>query len=170
MKLVSSRAAHKSDVGGVVLGVASAAEAERAFTRLIEVGHGLGDPDSCVLITPMISRGVECFVGAKNDPQFGPVIFFGAGGVLVEVLRDVTCKLAPLDDDEAHALIARTKIARLLAGYRGAVAADRAALARLIASLSRYVAGASNLVELDLNPVIVNGTGAHVADARMVVR
>lgn len=170
MKLSSGLANHKSDIGGVLLDVATADQASAGFEKLQSISRRLGDPDAQVLMTPMISKGVECFIGAKIDPQFGPAIFFGAGGVLVEVMKDVVCRLAPLTASQAADLVRRSKAARLLAGYRGRSAANVDALAVLIKQVADFCAAAPDLVELDLNPVIVNAHGAHVADARMVVR
>lgn len=171
MKLSSGLATHKSDIGGVLLNIASVDQAVQAYGRLASIAHGLGEPDAQVLITPMIERGVECFIGAKVDPQFGPAVFFGTGGILVEVMKDVVCRLAPMTDRQAAALIGRSRAARLLAGYRGERAVDIDALVVLLRQVAEFcVANQSDLIELDLNPVIVNAQGAHVADARMVVR
>ncbi|WP_447774235.1 acetate--CoA ligase family protein [Variovorax boronicumulans] len=170
MKLLSSKAIHKSDVGGVLLGVKSKERANLAFGELAAIATNLGEPEPKVLMTPMINKGVECFIGAKVDPQFGPAIFFGAGGVLIEIMKDVSCALAPLTDKEAAALVDSSRIAPLLNGFRGSERADRQALIDLMCQVSQFCWDRrEDLVELDLNPVIVNVQGAHVVDARMVI-
>jgi acyl-CoA synthetase (NDP forming) len=170
MKLVSDRAVHKSDVGGVLLGIASPEAAVEGAAKLLDLAQRLGDPRGELLLSEMIKGSVECFIGARRDPQFGPVVLFGAGGVTVELLADVACRLAPCDADGAEALIWDTRISKLLAGYRGTAPANIAALANLVASLSRFVDEAADVLEVDLNPVIANATGAHIVDARIVVR
>lgn len=170
MKLLSSRAIHKSDVGGVLLGIQSKERANFAFGELAAIATKLGEPEPKVLMTPMINKGVECFIGAKVDPQFGPAIFFGAGGVLIEIMKDVSCALAPLTGDEAAALVDSSRIAPLLNGFRGSERPDRQALIDLMCQVSRFCWDRKeDLLELDLNPVIVNAEGAHVVDARMVI-
>ena len=170
IKLISERAVHKSDVGGVLLGIASPEAAAEGAERLLGVAGGLGDPRATLLLTAMIAGGVECLVGARRDPHFGPVVLFGAGGVMVELLQDVACRLAPFNAKDAEELIRQTRISALLAGYRGAAASSMTALAELVASLSRFVDEASDVLEVDLNPVMVNATGAHIADARIILR
>ena len=117
----------------------------------------------------MLEAGTECLIGARHDPQFGPVVLFGAGGVLVELLNDVASRLAPFEQNEALELIGRTRIGRLLSRYRDRPRGDITALAGLLAEVSRFAAAADDLLELDLNPVIVTSAGAHIADARVVV-
>lgn len=170
LKLISDRAVHKSDVGGVLLDIGSPDAAAKGLRHLMALARELGDDRATVLVTGMIDKGPECLVGARHDPQFGPVVLVGTGGILVELVGDVASRLAPFDSALAAELIGRTKVGRLLAGYRGAAAGDRQALGDLVAAVSRFAAGAPDLLELDLNPVIVNATGAHIADARIVVR
>jgi acyl-CoA synthetase (NDP forming) len=170
LKLVCRLAVHKSDVGGVLLGIDTADAAAKAHDHLMAIAHRLGDARALVLMTPNIHQGTECLIGARHDPQFGPVVLFGAGGVLVELMHDVAIRLAPLDADSAADLIGRTKIGRLLAGYRRSAATQQRALAELLAGISRFVADTPDLLELDLNPVIVNDSGVYIADARMVIR
>ena len=169
MKLVSATALHKSDIGGVILDVGSAEAAEAAFRRLMSVARERGIADAGVLLTPMIPAGIECLIGGAVDASFGPVVSFGAGGIWVELLADVVFRAAPVDETEARRMIAGTRVFRLLQGYRGRSPADLAALAALIAAVSRFVAETSGLIALDLNPVIVDETGAHLADVRMIV-
>lgn len=165
MKLISESALHKSDVGGVMLNVESGDSCVKAFDELISLGRSLGDSKARVLLAEMVS-GVEVFIGAKSDPYFGPVVAFGGGGILVELARDVSCKLAPFDEHGARELIDATRVSRILDGYRGAQKLDVGALAKLLAAVSRIAGGPGAPAELDLNPVIVNETGAYIVDVR----
>lgn len=170
MKLISAKVVHKSDVGGVVLNIESPDSAEAAFVRLMSIAREIGADDAHVLVSPMISGGIECLIGGTIDTKFGPVISFGAGGILVELIEDVAFHLAPVDEIQARRMIAGTRIFRLLEGYRSSAPADLPALIALLAAASRFLAETSSLVEFDLNPVIVNATGAHVVDVRIVER
>ena len=142
MKIVSPDIPHKTEVGGVVLGVEGAAAAEAAFERIMEnaARHAPDARIDGVLISPMISGGVECILGAKIDPVFGPVVMFGLGGILTEVLRDVAFRRAPFGPDVAREMIDELKGAAVLKGARGQPPADLDALADAIAKLSLFAA------------------------------
>ena len=120
-----------------------------------------------VLVQRMVPRGVEMIVGALQDPLFGPLIACGTGGVLVDLLADTAFRLHPLAEPDAAEMIDELKGARLLRGYRGAPAADEAALRDVLLRVSELVTAAPEIQELDLNPVIVGASGACVADARV---
>jgi acyl-CoA synthetase (NDP forming) len=157
--------AHKSDVGGVVLGLADEAAAISAYG---ELARRLG-PD--VTIQAMAAPGVELALGVVNDPDFGPLVMAASGGVLIELLDDRVFELAPVDPSRAAAMIARLKISRLLDGYRGAPPADRAALADMIARLSRLALELRDeIAAIDVNPVVVNAAGATAVDALITFR
>lgn len=171
VKLVSHTILHKSDVGGVHLNVASSAEAADAYRAIgasLEA-HGYKDAMDGVLVQPMVRDGVECLIGLVTDPMFGPLIAFGSGGMMAEVLGDVAFRLSPLTDVDAEELIAGTKVAKLLDGYRGSPAADIPALRDLLLRVSSMVEDCPEIAEMDLNPVLVRqaGQGAVVLDARM---
>ena len=170
LKLVSKKVLHKSEIGGVMLDIASADACDTAFARLMSVARRIGIDGSRVLLTPMISKGIECLIGGTIDAKFGPVISFGTGGVLVEVIEDVAFLPVPVDETQAHKLIAGTRIFRLLQGYRGSAPLDLSSLIELLMAASRLLTESSSIVEFDLNPVIVNETGAHIADVRIVER
>jgi acetate---CoA ligase (ADP-forming) len=169
MKLMSKALVHKSDAGGVVLGASAETEVQAAFSRLIEISSKLGDRSPSILVTPIIEPGVECIIGAKRDPQFGPVVLFGAGGIFVELINDVAIRLAPTSRDEARSAIASSPAARLLNGYRGAQPADLESLAELLVEISRFISLNDDVLEVDLNPVIATKNGAWIADARLVI-
>jgi acetate---CoA ligase (ADP-forming) len=170
LKLLSQRALHKSDVGGVLMGIGSANAVAEGYRQLQMISRKLGDDPARALVTGMLEAGTECLIGARYDPQFGPIVLFGAGGVLVELVHDVASGLAPLEPNAALELIGRTRIGDLLSGYRGRPRGNLTALARLIAEVSRFAAAANDVLELDLNPVIVTSVDANIADARIVVR
>jgi acyl-CoA synthetase (NDP forming) len=174
VKLASATLTHKSDVGGVVLGLENEEQVRRAFAdigrRLDE--KGLRAQMDGVTVQPMITDGVEAIVGMTQDPSFGPVLMFGLGGIYVELLRDVTFNVAPVTDKDVREMVSKVRGARLLEGWRGAPAADRAALEQVILRLSQLVEALPEIAELDLNPlkVLPAGRGCVVVDARIAVR
>ncbi len=124
-----------------------------------------------VLLERMAPGGVEVIVSVVRDPAVGPVVTVGAGGIQAEIWRDTVHRIAPVDEAEAAAMLGDMRSAPLLAGFRGAPPADAAALARLVAGLSRLAVAAPRIAELELNPVIVHpeGCGCTIADALLVV-
>jgi acetyl coenzyme A synthetase (ADP forming)-like protein len=171
VKLVSSRFLHKSDVGGVALGLSDAAAARRAAgeIRARLATRGDGGAFEGVLVQEMVTGGLETIVGMTRDPHFGPLLMFGLGGAQVEVLHDITFNVHPLTDVEAADMLERVRGRALLDGYRGAPPADRAALADLLLRVSQLVADLPEVQELDLNPVaaLPPGQGVCVLDARV---
>jgi acyl-CoA synthetase (NDP forming) len=171
VKLVSRKVLHKTDVGGVHLDVRSAEEAAEAY-RAIGAGlaaRGEADAMDGALIQPMITGGVECLVGVVTDPIFGPLVAFGLGGVLAEVLGDVAFRLHPLTDVDADELIRGVKASALLNGYRGSPPADIPALRDLLLRISQLVEDLPEIREIDINPVMVRaeGQGVLALDARI---
>jgi acyl-CoA synthetase (NDP forming) len=158
----------------VLLGVDTPDGVRSGFGLLMRRGRavlGGAEPDG-VLVQQQVTDGVEMIAGLVIDPQFGPFVLLGAGGVLAELLDDVVLRPAPVDEGEVTAMIAELRGRRLLDGFRGAPAADAGALAATVAALSRLGAEhAGALAELDLNPVLVRprGSGAVVADALAVL-
>ena len=173
VKLVSATITHKSDVGGVVLGLRDDAGV-RAAVAAIErelAAHGRRGEMAGVLVQGMVEGGVETIVGATHDPSFGPVLMFGLGGVSVELLRDVAFRVQPLTDRDAHELVRAVRGAPLLTGWRGAPAADVAALEQTLLRVSQLVGDLPEIVDMDLNPlkVLPAGRGCVVVDARIRV-
>ncbi|MEG1548420.1 MAG: acetate--CoA ligase family protein [Clostridia bacterium] len=168
MKIVSKDIIHKSDVGGVKLGIGDAAAARRAFDELERVCAGKSF--SGVLVYPMLKKGDELIIGLTRDPQFGPVVAFGMGGVYTEVFRDVALRIAPLSKDEAMDMIRSVKAYKLLAGARGSEKKDIDALADIICRLSELMFIYDEIDEVDLNPVFAYAHGAVVADARILLK
>jgi len=171
MKIVSPDLLHKTDVGGVLTGVADANAASAGFDTLMQraKAHESDAQIDGVLIQAEVTAGLEVIVGALTDPVFGKLVAFGLGGTLVEVIRDVTFRLAPTSADEARAMLDDISAAAVLDGVRGAPPANRAALATLIENVSRLVSDFPQISELDLNPVIVDADSAMAADVRILV-
>ncbi len=175
VKVVSADIVHKSDVGGVALGLATPeAVAQTVHRMAADVSRHA--PQAVIdgyLLSPMIAGGVECIVGVHPDPLFGPVLMFGIGGVLVEVMEDVAFALAPVDREGALALIRRVKGHRLLSGFRGKPPADIPALADALVAISRLAArNADRLHTLEVNPLVVlpEGQGVVALDAVLQTR
>jgi acyl-CoA synthetase (NDP forming) len=170
LKLSADGVVHKSDVGGVHLGLADAAAVGSAWEDLARVAVALGVP-ARGLVQSMSPRGVEVIVGTKVDPAFGPVVMVGTGGIYAEVLKDVQVRLAPVSEAEALAMVERLGIAPVLRGARGQAPADLEALATVVSRLSAAAsAWRDTIAEIDLNPVLVldRGSGVRLVDAAMV--
>ncbi len=175
MKIVSADIAHKTEIGGVMLDVPDAEAARKAFDTLVERAR-----TSCphariegVLVAPMAAAGVDVIVGVHRDATFGPVVMFGLGGIFVEVLRDVTFRVAPFDVLEARRMIAEIAGYALLQGARGMPHADIEALARALAAISVFAAAhAQDFASVDINPlrVLPQGRGVVALDALIVPR
>jgi acyl-CoA synthetase (NDP forming) len=170
-KAVAPGVLHKSDVGGVILGLESADAVATAAQTLATRMQAIGATLEGVLLQRELRGGIEALVGVTTDPTFGPLLVCGLGGVLVELLRDVSFHLTPVTDVDAQDMLARLRASRLLDGYRGMPPGDRAALADVIVRVSALVEVVPELRELDLNPVKVfePGRGAVVVDGRMRV-
>ncbi len=173
MKIQSRDIPHKSEVGGVRVGIASKGEVFLAYDALLNNArrHRPEAAIQGVLVGPMANKGVEIIVGTLLDATFGPVIMVGLGGVTTELFRDVVYRPAPVSADEAAAMLAELKAAPLLNGFRGAAKADIAALSQLIAQVSVLAAQQARAIsEIELNPVLVHpeGQGVTIVDALVV--
>jgi len=168
MKIVSPDILHKTDAGGVVVGVKNATEAAQAYDSIIRnaLAYKRDAKISGVQIQQMLTSGQEVIVGALTDPSFGKVVAFGLGGVLVEVLKDVTFRLAPASEADALSMIDGIAAAEILRGVRGAPPADRTAIARIIVAVSNLAADFPEIQELDLNPVFAGPDGRVDVDYR----
>ena len=175
MKVESADILHKSDVGGVKLNVCGPEAAEKAYEEIME-SVTAKRPDAHIngiLTVPMLDAGVQIIIGVNNDPQFGPMIMVGMGGVFVEVFKDVALYPAPLKEEEALEMLKSLKSFKLLNGYRGTEKCDIKALCQTIVAISNYAqANKDVLKELDINPLFVypEGKGVGVADALIVKR
>jgi acetyltransferase len=172
-KIQSRDIPHKSEVGGVRVGIATKGEVFLAYEALLNNArrHRPDAEIQGVLVGPMAKKGIEIIVGTLLDTTFGPVTMVGLGGVTTELFRDVVYRPAPVSAVEASAMLAELKAAPLLNGFRGAAKADVAALSQLIAQVSVLAAQhASEISEIELNPVLVHpeGQGVTIVDALVV--
>jgi acyl-CoA synthetase (NDP forming) len=171
MKVVSPQIVHKTDAGGIKLDLKADEEVSKAFDNIVENVKKY-DKDAQlegVMISPMEREGAEVIVGATRDPQFGPVIMFGLGGVFVEVLKDVAFRIVPVERRDAYEMIKEVKGYPVLEGVRGQKGKDIEALADIILKVSNLVTENEVIRELDLNPIFVFERGASVVDARMIL-
>ncbi|OFV96363.1 MAG: hypothetical protein A3H94_00770 [Acidobacteria bacterium RIFCSPLOWO2_02_FULL_60_20] len=175
MKISSADITHKTEAGGVRLGISDAKEAAAAYVDIIAKAKAYNAKAKLdgVLVEEMIGDAVQVIVGFKQDPRFGPVVTFGMGGIFVELIRDFALRVAPFDEDEALAMIQETKAYPLLTGFRGDKKRDVAALAKVILAAGQLAQDfKDDLAELDINPVMVlaEGKGAKAVDALLVLK
>jgi acetyl coenzyme A synthetase (ADP forming)-like protein len=171
MKIVSPDILHKTEAGGVIVGVMSADEATKAYDTILANAKKY-KADARVVgvqVQQMLKGGQEVIVGAVTDGSFGKLVAFGLGGVLVEVLKDITFRLAPATRDDALSMLDGIQAAEMLKGVRGGEAVDREALAKLIVGVSELVSDFPEIAEMDLNPVFATPSSAIAADVRIVV-
>jgi acyl-CoA synthetase (NDP forming) len=170
LKIVSPEILHKTEAGGVLVGLKSAAEVRKGFDTIMANAKKYNRKANLlgVQVQQMLAGGQEVIVGAVTDPSFGKLVAFGLGGVLVEVLKDITFRLAPASKKDALAMLDGIAAAPILKGVRGAQAVSRDALAGVIQSVSRLVADFPQIAEMDLNPVFATPKGATAADVRIV--
>jgi acyl-CoA synthetase (NDP forming) len=173
MKVSAPTISHKSDIGGIITGIASAQELERAFTTIMSnvKQYHPREEIAGVFLSEQISKGHELLLGIKRDPIFGSFIMLGLGGIFVEIFKDVALRLAPISAEEARSMIDELKAAPLLYGVRGQPGIDLDNLIVNLVNLSQLAAQCPEIQELDINPLIAlpQGQGCHVADVRIVV-
>lgn len=171
MKVVSPDIIHKSDAGGVKLALKSRQEAEKAFDEILMNAEKITRRERVLgaLLSPMASKGQECIIGMIRDPQFGPVIMFGLGGIFVEVLKDVSFGVAPLTTEDIDEMIKEIKGYKILTGVRGEKPKDIDSLKDLLAKLSQMAIDNPDIQEVDLNPVIVHERGVSIVDSRVII-
>ncbi len=170
LKIESDIISHKTDVGGVKVDLRNADEVVTAFRGLSSLRDE--DPDLLVTVQPMVQGGQEVILGMTRDPQFGPLLMFGLGGIFVEVMKDVAIRIHPLTDEGARLMIRKIKGYPLLAGYRGEQAVDMKLLEDTLLRLSQMVSDLEqDLAELDLNPFIVTPKrkDSFIVDARITL-
>jgi acyl-CoA synthetase (NDP forming) len=175
MKIVSPDILHKTEIGGVLLGVDGASAVRHGHDLLLTRAAAAAPQARIegVLVSPMVAGGVETILGVARDPVFGPVVMFGLGGVLAECYQDVSFRVAPIEADEARRMVEETRAAALLRGWRGAPAADVDALIDALVKLARFASEHADTLEtVDINPFVVKaqGEGAVALDAVVVGR
>lgn len=175
LKVVSPDIIHKSDVGGVILNISNDDDLRSACERIRNNIKEKAPPYARIsgfLVQRMVPEGLETIIGATKDPIFGHVIAFGLGGVMVEVLQDVSFRIVPITEEDARAMVREIKGYRLFNGYRNMPVRDEEAVIYIITKFSELLSDNPNIVEADLNPVIVlerGGKGAYAADARFII-
>jgi acetyl-CoA synthetase (ADP-forming) len=174
LKVVSPDIVHKSDVGGVILNLKNGDEVAEAFKK-IKGNVSEKAPKAKlygILVQEMVPEGLEVIVGATRDPTFGPVLLFGLGGIFVEVLKDVSFRIAPVTKYDAETMLSEIKAAKILEGYRGLPARDKNAIIDIIIKLSKFMEENEEVSDVDLNPIMLYeiGRGARIADARVLIK
>src|SRR5690242_3390329 len=171
LKIVSPDILHKTEAGGVVVGVKSTDEAAKAYDRIIAnaKNYKANAKIEGVQVQQMLQGGQEVIIGAVTDPSFGKLVAFGLGGVLVEVLKDITFRLAPVSNEDALSMLDGIKAADILKGVRGAEPVSREALAGLIRNVSQLISDFPEIAEMDLNPVFASKSSAVASDVRIVM-
>lgn len=171
LKINSPDVIHKSDAGGVRLGLSNAAQVGKAYSEIMSAIRQAFPQARIegISVQPMAPPGVEVIIGMSKDPQFGPVIMFGLGGILVEVLKDVSFRIVPVRERDAREMIREIKGYPILEGYRGQKPASLSALEKLILKVSQFVEKNAQIRELDLNPVFAYPDKAIAVDARIIL-
>ena len=171
LKIVSDDILHKTEAGGVIVGLENAADVRAGFERLVSNAKQYKSNASIhgVQVQQMLKGGQEVMVGAVTDATFGKMIAFGLGGILVEVMKDITFRMAPVSETEALAMLDSIAAAEVLRGVRGGKGVNRAALADIIAKVSKLVSDFPEINEVDLNPIFATETGATAVDVRIVL-
>lgn len=171
LKIVSPEITHKSDVGGVRLGLKTSKQVETAHDKMVSVvrkKYPKAKIDG-VSVQKMARPGTEVIIGMTKDAQFGPVLMFGLGGILVELLKDISFRIVPLEREDAREMIREIKGYKLLEGYRGSEPVDVAMLEEMLLKLSQFVDDNPEIKEIDLNPIFAYKDGAVAVDARVIL-
>ena len=171
LKIASPQIIHKSDAGGVKVNIQNDKDVHSAFKEIIKNAKKY-NKNAVIqggLVVEMVKGGKEMIIGSKQEPGFGPVLMLGMGGIYVEILKDVTFRLAPVTDKEAEDMIASIKTKKLLEGVRGEKPSDLTKLSECIQRLSQLVTDFTEIKELDMNPVLVmeKGKGCKILDVRI---
>jgi len=171
MKIVSDDIPHKSDVGGVITNVISKDQVTSAYKNIIrQISNNIPKARiNGVLLSKQEPKGTEVVVGMIRDPQFGPTMMFGLGGLFVEILKDVSFRICPVDRIDVEEMINEIKGKQVLLGYRGKPKLDIDSIADIIINVSNLTIENPNIMEIDLNPIIVYEKGAVVVDAKLFV-
>lgn len=171
LKIVSPDVIHKFDVGGVILSLNGPQEVKVAYKKILKnvKKHKADTKIIGVLVQEMVPQSTEVIVGATKDPQFGPALMFGLGGIFVEVLKDVTFRIAPINRQDAQEMVTEVKAYPILKGYRGQPCVDIDAIVDILLKTSKLVMNHLEIKELDLNPVMVYEKGAKTVDARIIL-
>jgi acetyltransferase len=167
LKVVSPEISHKSDVGGVMLNLNDYSQAEKAYEKMNSLNQG---KVAGILVQKMVPDGKEVILGAKRDPSFGPVVLFGLGGIYVEILKETSLRVAPINRFEADEMISEIRGSDIFKGLRGEKPLDTGALVESLLRLSQLVVDFPEIVGIDINPVEVLEKGVVAVDARIVLK
>ncbi|MDE1867909.1 MAG: acetate--CoA ligase family protein, partial [Thaumarchaeota archaeon] len=172
MKVVSPQILHKTDVGGVKVGLQNEKEVKKAFTDMYSrLSKKKGVELKGILLEKMVPQGIELIVGLQNDPQFGPVIMVGLGGILTEIFKDVAFRMLPISIDDAKSMLAELKGSKILQGYRGSKPVDLNMLAKALVQIGKVgVDNADYFDSVDFNPIVVYPKSYYVVDAKIILR
>ncbi len=172
LKIVSPDILHKSDAGGVRLNLVNEADIRAAYEEILQnaAAYKAGADVRGVLVSPMAQRGLEVIIGTKIDDQFGPIIMFGLGGVMVEILKDVAFRVLPISERSARKMMEDIKSAPILDGIRGEPGYDKKALKGTLLMCSELIESYPEIKEMDLNPIIVYEKGINIVDARIILK
>lgn len=169
LKISAPSALHKTEMGGVAVGIRDEPELRAAYRGILERAAAAGlEPGKGlrgVLVQEMVKGGAEFILGGYRDPGFGPVIMVGLGGIFTELLKEAAFRLAPIDEAEARRMVLETRARVLAAGFRGGPPLDLKPLYAAAAELSRMMAGSDEILEFDVNPFVVNSSGGRALDA-----
>ena len=172
LKIVSPDILHKSDAGGVKLNLGSETEIRNGFRQIMKNALAYNPKADIrgVLVSPMAQTGLEIIIGTKTDELFGPVIMYGLGGIMVEIMKDVTFWVLPISTASCRKMIEDTRSSIILDGVRGQNGYDKKALRKLISICSELIESYPDIEEMDLNPVILYEQGLDVVDARIILK
>lgn len=169
LKVVSKEAVHKTDVGGVVVGIQNDEELEKAFIKIVNsVKQKIRGAKIDGIMVQKLIDGTQTIIGGKLDPTFGHVILFGLGGIFVELIEDVSFRIVPINKLDAAEMISETKAGKLFSGFRGKKS-DAEAVKEILLRVSKLLENNPKITELDINPLMVMQKGAVAVDARVVV-
>jgi len=171
LKIVSPQVLHKSDAGGVLINIKDEKGLREGYNTILKnVKRNVPDAEiTGILIQEMAPSGTEVIVGSTNDPTFGPTIMFGLGGIFVEILKDVSFRLAPISRTDAEEMVKEIKAYKILEGARGMPRADQETIVGILLATSKMLMECPEIKELDMNPVIVYEKGARIVDARVIL-
>ncbi len=171
LKIVSPQILHKTEVGGVEININSESQLRTAYNSLLRrVAEKMPEAEITGVLVEEMVQGTEFIVGTTNDPQFGPMIMFGVGGIFVEVYKDVSFRLIPITDGDAEDMLKEIKGKALLQGVRGLPEANSEQIKKILVKISNLIDKHPQIKEMDINPLMITRTGAVAADARIILK
>lgn len=171
LKIVSPQILHKSDAGGVIVGIETDQGIRDGYNKILNnaKAYNADAEITGILVQEMAPNGTEIIIGTTTDPTFGPTIMFGLGGIFVEILKDVSFRVAPIDIIDAREMIKEIKAYKILEGARGMPPSDQETLANILVKVSEMVMDCPEIKELDMNPILAYPSGARIVDGRIIM-